>query len=147
MNARAADIAYGREIARQLAALDLGQAVVMSDRACVAIEAMEGTDETIERAARLSRGSPGRGQSQQAAAGHAIRCTRSGSANRRSDEASRRHRAGHRFRPHLLFDRANLMEAADAAGIAIEAFARRTGRNQSVAQGNEQGMTEGGNGG
>ena len=53
----AADIAYGREIARQLAALDLGQAVVVSDHACVAIEAMEGTDETIERAARLAGGS------------------------------------------------------------------------------------------
>src|SRR4029077_9876623 len=47
-----ADIAYGREIALQLAGLDLGQAVVISDRACVAVEAMEGTDETIERAAR-----------------------------------------------------------------------------------------------
>ena len=36
-----------------IAALDLGQTVVISDRACVAVEAMEGTDETIERAARL----------------------------------------------------------------------------------------------
>src|SRR4051812_35258323 len=41
-----ADIAYGREIAQHLAALDLGQAVAVSDRACIAIEAMEGTDET-----------------------------------------------------------------------------------------------------
>jgi DUF1009 family protein len=53
-----ADIGYGREIAHQLAALDLGQAVVVSDRACVAIEAMEGTDETIERAAHLAGGKP-----------------------------------------------------------------------------------------
>jgi len=52
----AADIAYGREIARQIAALDLGQTVVVRERACVAIEAMEGTDETIERAGRLSQG-------------------------------------------------------------------------------------------
>ena len=35
-------------------AMDLGQTVVVRDRACVAIEAMEGTDETIERAARLA---------------------------------------------------------------------------------------------
>ena len=38
----AADIAYGREIARQIAGLDLGQTVVIRDRACVAVEAMEG---------------------------------------------------------------------------------------------------------
>src|SRR6202789_4575838 len=49
----AADIAYGREIARQIAGLDLGQTVVIRDRACVAVEAMEGTDEAIERAARV----------------------------------------------------------------------------------------------
>src|SRR6202047_3956916 len=42
------DITYGREIARHIARLDLGQTVVISDRACVAVEAMEGTDETIE---------------------------------------------------------------------------------------------------
>jgi DUF1009 family protein len=54
--AEAADIAYGREIARQIAGLDLGQTVVIRDRACVAVEAMEGTDETIERAARIAGG-------------------------------------------------------------------------------------------
>ena len=54
----AADMAYGREIARQIAGLDLGQTVVVRDRACVAIEAMEGTDETIERAARITEGQP-----------------------------------------------------------------------------------------
>ncbi|HXW62550.1 MAG TPA: UDP-2,3-diacylglucosamine diphosphatase LpxI [Candidatus Acidoferrales bacterium] len=52
----AADIAYGRSIGRQIAGLDLGQTVVVRDRACIAIEAMEGTDETIERAARLAGG-------------------------------------------------------------------------------------------
>ena len=36
-----ADVAYGRSIARQIAGLDLGQTVVVRDRACVAIEAME----------------------------------------------------------------------------------------------------------
>lgn len=52
----AADITYGRQIARQIAGLDLGQTVVVRDRACVAIEAMEGTDETIERAGRIAGG-------------------------------------------------------------------------------------------
>jgi len=36
--------------------MDIGQTVVISDKACVAVEAMEGTDETIERAARLASG-------------------------------------------------------------------------------------------
>ncbi len=51
-----ADIAYGREVAKQIASLDIGQTVVVADRACVAVEAMEGTDATIERAATLSNG-------------------------------------------------------------------------------------------
>jgi UDP-2,3-diacylglucosamine hydrolase len=51
-----ADIAYGREVAKRIAALDIGQTVVVADRACVAVEAMEGTDSTIERAASLSNG-------------------------------------------------------------------------------------------
>ena len=38
--------------------MDLGQTVVIGDRACVAVEAMEGTDETIERAARFASGKP-----------------------------------------------------------------------------------------
>jgi DUF1009 family protein len=51
-----ADITYGRHIAREIARLDLGQTVVVSQRACVAIEAMEGTDATIERAGQLAQG-------------------------------------------------------------------------------------------
>ena len=39
-----------REVARALAGLDLGQTVVVKDRAAVALEAMEGTDEVIRRA-------------------------------------------------------------------------------------------------
>ena len=54
----AADIAYGRQVAAQLARLDLGQTVVVSQRACVAVEAMEGTDSTIERAASLANRRP-----------------------------------------------------------------------------------------
>lgn len=51
-----ADVEYGRQIARQLAALDIGQTVVVAERACLAVEAMEGTDAAIERAARLGNG-------------------------------------------------------------------------------------------
>ena len=50
------DIEYGLEIAREIARLDLGQTIVIRDRACVAIEAMEGTDAVIRRAAELVRG-------------------------------------------------------------------------------------------
>lgn len=47
------DIDYGLEIAREIARLDLGQTIVVRGKACVAIEAMEGTDETIRRAGHL----------------------------------------------------------------------------------------------
>jgi UDP-2,3-diacylglucosamine hydrolase len=51
-----ADMVYGLDVARNIAALDVGQTVVVSSQACVAVEAMEGTDETIVRAARIAAG-------------------------------------------------------------------------------------------
>lgn len=53
-----ADIDYGIEVACEVARLDLGQTIVVSDRAVVAVEAMEGTDATILRAATLVNGRP-----------------------------------------------------------------------------------------
>ena len=50
-----ADIEYGRTVARGIAGFDLGQTVVIAARACVAVEAMEGTDATIARAGALFR--------------------------------------------------------------------------------------------
>lgn len=50
------DIRYGRPLARRLADLELGQTIVVKDQAVVAIEAMEGTDATIRRAAELVEG-------------------------------------------------------------------------------------------
>ena len=47
------NIAYGRIVARNLAEYDIGQSVVIAETACVAVEAMEGTDETIERAGKI----------------------------------------------------------------------------------------------
>lgn len=49
------DIEYGRAVARHLAQYDIGQTVVIAESACVAVEAMEGTDATIERAGQLMR--------------------------------------------------------------------------------------------
>jgi DUF1009 family protein len=47
------NIVYGRGVARQLAQYDIGQTVVVAEGACVAVEAMEGTDATIERAGQI----------------------------------------------------------------------------------------------
>jgi UDP-2,3-diacylglucosamine hydrolase len=49
------NIEYGRAVARRLAEHDIGQTVVIAEAACVAVEAMEGTDATIERAGELMR--------------------------------------------------------------------------------------------
>ena len=53
-----ADIEYGLHVAHELARLDLGQTIVVKNQAVVALEAMEGTDATIRRAAELVRGRP-----------------------------------------------------------------------------------------
>jgi UDP-2,3-diacylglucosamine hydrolase len=47
------NIEYGMDVARAVAAFDIGQTVVVAAQACVAVEAMEGTDAAIERAGRL----------------------------------------------------------------------------------------------
>ena len=120
----AADIQYGREVARQIAGLDLGQTVVIRDRACVAIEAMEGTDETIERAARIAGGqrlvvvkvSKPR---QDMRFDVPVVGAKTVEVMRRSNAAAL---AIDAYRT-LLFDRDDLIRAADDAGIAIEAFA------------------------
>ncbi len=49
------DIAYGQTVAQAIAGYDLGQTVVIAAQACVAVEAMEGTDATITRAGELFR--------------------------------------------------------------------------------------------
>ncbi len=52
------DIAYGRRVASVLASEDIGQSVAISEKACVAVEAMEGTDAMLRRAASLTNGKP-----------------------------------------------------------------------------------------
>jgi DUF1009 family protein len=47
------NITYGRAAARHLAQYDIGQTVVVAETACVAVEAMEGTDATIDRAGQI----------------------------------------------------------------------------------------------
>src|ERR1051325_7922640 len=50
------DIDYGRRVANALAGFDVGQSVAICERACVALEAMEGTDAMLRRAASLVNG-------------------------------------------------------------------------------------------
>ena len=118
-----ADINYGRYVAQQIAALDLGQTVVVRDRACVAIEAMEGTDETIERAARIAAGQrlvviKVSKPSQDMRFDVPVVGLRTIDVMRRSNATALALDAG----KTLLFDRDALIAAADEAGIAIEAF-------------------------
>ena len=60
--AERADIEYGLEVAERIAQLDLGQTIVVRGKACVAIEAMEGTDATILRAGEIMGGRGARGR-------------------------------------------------------------------------------------
>jgi len=50
------NIEYGLRVANEIARLDLGQTIVVRAKACVAIEAMEGTDAVIKRAGELAKG-------------------------------------------------------------------------------------------
>jgi DUF1009 family protein len=123
-DSEAADIAYGRDIAQRIAGLDLGQTVVVRDRACVAIEAMEGTDETIERAARITGGQRlvvvkvGKPKQDMrfdvpVVGMKTIEVMRRCHATALAIDAGRT----------LLFDRDDLIRTADEAAIAIQAFA------------------------
>lgn len=119
----ASDIAYGLGVARQISAMDIGQTVVISDLACVAVEAMEGTDETIARAARIAGGKPL----------VVVKVSKPGQDMRfdvpviglPTIEQMKRARAtalAVDAGRTLLFDREKLLAQADAAGIAIQAF-------------------------
>lgn len=52
------DLDYGYRLARELGRLDVGQSVAVTDGACIAVEAMEGTDAVMERAALLVNNRP-----------------------------------------------------------------------------------------
>ena len=119
----AEDIAYGRTLAQQIAAMDIGQTVVIADHACVAVEAMEGTDEVIARAARIVAGKPlvvvkvsKPGQDMRfdvpVIGLPTVEQMRDSGATALAVDAGRT----------LLFDRTKLIALADATGIAIQAF-------------------------
>ena len=128
------NIEYGLGVARAVAGFDIGQTVVVAAQACVAVEAMEGTDATIERAGRLMESLGGDASTLQrrltvvkvAKPNQDMRfdvpvigmatvetMIRAG-ASCLSIEAGRT----------LLFDRDSLLERASQAGIAIVAAPR-----------------------
>lgn len=49
------DITFGATIAKEMGAIDVGQTVVVKDKAIIAIEAMEGTDRTVLRGGKISK--------------------------------------------------------------------------------------------
>jgi UDP-2,3-diacylglucosamine hydrolase len=119
----AADINYGLGVARHIAAMDIGQTVVIADLACVAVEAMEGTDETITRAERFAQGKPlvvvkvSKPKQDMrfdvpVVGLPTVEAMKRAGATALAIDAART----------LLFDREKLIELADAAGIAIQAF-------------------------
>jgi hypothetical protein len=128
------NIEYGLGVARAVAGFDIGQTVVVAAQACVAVEAMEGTDATIERAGRLMESMEGDASTLERrltvvkvakpnqdmrfdvpVIGLAtIEAMMRAGASCLSIEAGRT----------LLFDRESLLERASRAGIAIVAAPR-----------------------
>jgi UDP-2,3-diacylglucosamine hydrolase len=117
------DMEYGLGVARHIAAMDIGQTVVIADRACVAVEAMEGTDETIARAARFSEGKPlvavkvSKPKQDMrfdvpVVGLPTVEAMKKCGVTALAIDAERT----------LLFDREELIKSANAAGIAIQAF-------------------------
>ena len=116
------DLDYGYNLARELGRLDIGQTVVVSGGACVAVEAMEGTDAVIERAASLVNDRP-------------LRVVKLAKPNQdlrfdvpvigaRTIEAMIRlgvTALAIEARKTLMIDRGDLLRGADAAAIAIVA--------------------------
>jgi UDP-2,3-diacylglucosamine hydrolase len=128
------DIAYGRTVAQAIATYDLGQTVVIAAQACVAVEAMEGTDATIARAGELFRtldsGEPGDSQTTLRRSLTVVKVAKPnqdmrfdlpviGVATVRTMQAAGATCLAVEAGKTLLFDPAAIIAAADQAGIAI----------------------------
>lgn len=113
------DFEFGYRMAGVIAGLDIGQTIAVKDAAVVAVEAMEGTDEVIARAGRLAGAGvrivkvakPGQDMRFDVPViGLAtIDAMRAAGASALSIDAGKT----------LVFDRAALVDAADAAGISV----------------------------
>ena len=119
----AADMEYGLGVARHIAAMDIGQTVVVADRACVAVEAMEGTDDTIARASRFANGKPlvvvkVSKPRQDMRFDVPVVGLPTVESMKQAGATALAIDANHT----LLFDREQLIALADAAGITMQAF-------------------------
>src|ERR1700735_527030 len=114
------DIAYGRRIANTLAGMDVGQSVAICDGACVAVEAMEGTDAMLERAAALVNGQPLRLVKVSRRRGRLLFAVPvAGPGTIQAMQRSGATVLGVDAGRTLLLDRAEMMDQANAAQIAV----------------------------
>jgi len=114
-----ADIEFGCRMADAIAALDIGQTVAVKDRAVVAVEAMDGTDETIRRAGRIA--GPGVAVVKVAKPNQDMRFDVPivGLATIESMIEARSSALSIEAGRTLVFDRDEMVRRADQAGIAI----------------------------
>ncbi len=118
------DLAYGRRIANTLASLDVGQSVAISAGACVAVEAMEGTDAMLRRAAQLVSGRPLRLVKVSKRRKHMLYDVPvAGPQTIGTMQETRATALAIDAGRTLLLDRAEMLERADQAGISITGFA------------------------
>ncbi|HLH43391.1 MAG TPA: UDP-2,3-diacylglucosamine diphosphatase LpxI [Bryobacteraceae bacterium] len=117
------DLEYGRRVAAALSAHDLGQSVAVAERACVALEAMEGTDAMLQRAAALVEGKPLRlvkasGRRHHLLFDVPVIGPRTMEVMRETGTTALAIDAGRT----LMLDREEMLAYANAAGIAIAAY-------------------------
>jgi len=129
------NIEYGRAVARHLAQYDIGQTVVIAEAACVAVEAMEGTDATILRAGEIMKSAGSGADSGDATLSRALTVVKVAKPNQdmRFDVPvigvktieTMRHAGATCLAVDagkcLFLDGNRVMEAADQAGIAVVA--------------------------
>jgi DUF1009 family protein len=133
------NIEYGLGVARGVAGFDIGQTVVVAAQACVAVEAMEGTDAAIERAGALMRTMEEESEEPASTLERKLTIVKVAKPKQdmrfdvpviglqtietmiRAGATCLSVEAGHT----LLFDSDNLLTRANAAGIAIVGVARR----------------------
>ncbi|MBT9331465.1 LpxI family protein [Paracidobacterium acidisoli] len=131
------DIAYGRNVALAIAGYDIGQTVVIAGQACVAVEAMEGTDAAIERAGALMRSLAEEGEASTLARSLTVVKVARPKQDMRFDvpvigigTIETMQRAGATCLAieagrTLIFDSDTIRSRADAAGIAVFAMEHR----------------------
>jgi DUF1009 family protein len=117
------DIAYGRRLANALSLHDVGQSVAIAERACVAVEAMEGTDAMLHRAASLVERKPLRLVKSSRRRGHLlfdvpVAGPRTIDVMRETNTTALAIDAGRT----LLLDKDDLIARANAANITVVAY-------------------------